>query len=78
MEITNKTIVYILLVVMIFALIFALFALKDGYQCVQNPLKYAAKDLSKTEAGDISCNCYFSDPMYKGFSFNKENLTFFK
>lgn len=64
-------------IIFIVLLVFFFFLYKSSNECVANPLKYGAEKVSY-EGNDLMCNCYFTDPSYAPFSFNKEGIKFQK
>lgn len=51
------------------------FGMKDGNQCIGNPLLYGAEKASGPVSGDLTCSCGFSNPSYARFYFDKDNMS---
>jgi hypothetical protein len=47
------------------------------HKCIKNPLNYG---ISSLESGDLKvyCTCYFNNPSYSSFSFNKTGVFLLK
>ncbi len=75
MKLTKDNMIYVLLACLFLVLVIFVFALKDGNECVANPLQYGAERGSQSEGGDLFCTCYFENPSYYPLIFNKDNIS---
>ena len=66
-----------IMVGIIFLILLALFfyLFQRSNECLADPLKYAAEKVS-SENNDLICDCYFTDPSYARFYFDKEGIIF--
>lgn len=49
--------------------------INQGEKCVGNPLVYGVNKMYENDDVESFCHCYFSDPKYAPFSFDRHNIT---
>ncbi len=75
MKITKDHIIMVLTLLIVISITIFAFAFQDGDECINSPLTYGAEKLSSEETGDLFCSCFFTNPKYQRFSFDKNNMT---
>ena len=67
--------IYTLIIGLLLIVVIFVFAMKDGNQCLSNPLVYGANKASTPETGGVMCSCNFANPNYKTLYFDKNRMS---
>ena len=74
MKIENKHITIALIFLMVFVVLANVFLMKEGNQCLKEPLTYGAKKYSKSNSADFSCFCSLAIANSPRITVNKEGF----
>lgn len=72
-KLTDEKLFPVLFICVFLILASTYFIIKDTKQCVANPFSYGIEKI-EPEDSSLSCSCFFSNPGYAPFYFNKENI----
>jgi len=67
--------VYALVIGLLLIVVIFVFGMKDGNQCLSNPLVYGADKATSDDTGKVTCSCNFQNPKYQTLYFDEEEMS---
>ena len=74
MKIDNRFITVLLVVAIVLVVLANLFLMKEGNECLDNPLIYGAEKYSKANSANFKCQCSLDVPNSPLVRFDSEGL----
>ncbi len=74
----GKIILVLLIIAALVGLVSILMGLKESKACLGNPFTYGAEKIETPQTGGLTCNCFFSNPKFVPFVFDKNNISIIK